>query len=117
MPRQFLHTCVAASVVFSTFMILAQRARADVPQTPDRPGRASVTDVANMTDDQLVVQTAKTLSISAAKPLDEQGLDWFGVRSALQEKTGISFEGSWIVDYSKNLRGGANTEGDSVRNL
>ncbi len=42
--------------------------------------------------------------------------DWGGARGEL-EKTGILIEPSLIVDWSKNVRGGADTQGDAFRHI
>lgn len=42
--------------------------------------------------------------------------DWFGSRYHLVER-GITFEASLIADYSRNLRGGLDTESDAFRHL
>jgi len=42
--------------------------------------------------------------------------DWFGIRPKLDDR-GISFQASFTLDGSKNLRGGADTAGSAFRNL
>ncbi|MCE9588920.1 MAG: carbohydrate porin [Planctomycetes bacterium] len=63
-------------------------------------------------------ETADTLGIeSPDNGIDLKALDLFGHRSAFEKKTGIGFEGGLVIDYSKPLMGGLNTEGDSFRHL
>ena len=42
--------------------------------------------------------------------------DWFGLRPRLDD-AGISFQGNLTLDYSRNFRGGVNTEHGATRNL
>lgn len=111
-----LGTSVLAAILVFGFGIGLVRGQ-DGPQTPDRPGRRAPADVAGMQDDQLLQETAGELGMKPpAERIDQQLLKWFGLRPKLEEQ-GISFEGGWTADYSMNLMGGANTEGDTFRHL
>src|SRR5438105_2588294 len=56
------------------------------------------------------------MNVKPPHAIDQQLLNWFGLRPKLEEH-GLSVDGNWVIDYSKNLMGGADTEGDSLRNL
>ena len=103
---------------FTTFTTLCTICAADTPDMHGRPGRGNVTDVSELSDDDFLAQTAKDMDVAppGAQPLDEQILGLFGVRKTMGEY-GFSYEGSWTIDYSKNLMGGLNTNGDSIHNL
>ncbi len=51
-----------------------------------------------------------------ADPWQHATGDWFGHRPRLDDM-GVIFEASITTDWSKNLRGGMNTEGDTFRHL
>lgn len=61
---------------------------------------------------------ASESSVASADPLqwDYATGNWFGVRDQLEEK-GIHFHADLILDYAKNLKGGADTEGEAWEHL
>jgi porin len=52
----------------------------------------------------------------AGEPFPYLTGDWLGARAALAEK-GLTFDISYTADYTKNLRGGLDTGGSTVRRL
>ncbi len=112
MIRQNLHTRL---VVFTIFIIYGSVALADAPRAADRTGRATTAELVP-DDDELLRQTAKRLDVSTTEPFEHKLTNVFGLREKAED-FGLSFQTAWTVDYSKNLRGGENSEGESVRNL
>ncbi|MDB5296090.1 MAG: Carbohydrate-selective porin OprB [Phycisphaerales bacterium] len=119
MRQPLLPRARSLAAVLATAVVAAVFARsAAAQQTPDRPGRAVATDVDDLAnDDDLLNATAKDLGVPPPTDrLDQRILKWGGLRPAL-ENAGITFEGVFTGDFSKNLRGGIDTRSEASRYL
>jgi len=72
-----------------------------------------------MSDQQFLEQTAKTLQVEPTpfQKAETYFFSWGGLRPKLANDYGLTFQPTLTFDYSKNLRGGVNTAGDSFRHL
>lgn len=115
--RVFLKSrSVVLAVLAAALAPVAARAD-DGPTTPDRPGRTTVTDPSALSDNDLLDETAKDLGLTPpSRRIDQQILRWGGLRPAV-EANGITFDGIVTGDFSKNTRGGLDTENEASRYL
>ncbi len=87
------------------------------PMTPARPGRGVVTDVRDLSDEDLLNETAAEMGETPpSQRLDQQLLNWYGLRPKLDD-AGVDVAATWTIDDSKALVGGLDTEKNILRNL
>ncbi len=119
MPR--LEACIAAAVVAAVTLEGGSPALAESPPASRAHHPADPTPSAR--DATATATTAAPEPDPTAGPEAEPLLSresltgsWRGARSQLEAR-GISFEASLVAEYSQNLRGGLDTQGDAFRHL
>ena len=131
MRESFSRLVVRNSVTLSFAAFCAVSSAADEisagsPETPNQPAQTNPPAPQTPTNGQ-TPQSGSATSVGAAPgqtgstsvigKIQDAFFSWGGVRPSVADHYGITFVPSLTVDYSKNLMGGANTAGDSTRNL